>query len=152
MWWLPAGHITLFPGSFVHQHIALPSLHPINSSLSFLFLPPSFVLPGDTEQYPETTVRKYRTLCNVIPSSCDREQYLCLTWNLAWISESDSIPDYCLHWVKWAATMPDGFFSCSGITWLPQTRTKEKYLFHGKRWAGISTPCTLNLESRDLII
>lgn len=49
-------------------------------------------------------------LCNVIPSSCDREQYLCLTSNLAWISESDFLPDYCLHWIKWAATMPDGFF------------------------------------------
>lgn len=65
LWRPPAGHITLFPGSFVHQHIALPSLHPIKSGLSFLFLPPSFVHAGDTEHYPETIFRKYRDLSSV---------------------------------------------------------------------------------------
>lgn len=94
---------------------------------------------------------KIWALSHIISSLWDREQYLCLTLNLAWISESDSLPDYCLHWVKWAATMPD-FFSCFAITWLPRTCKKEKYLFHGKRWARISTPCALNLESWDLIL
>lgn len=65
-------------------------------------------------------------LYHVIPCLWDTEQYLCLTSNLAWISESHSLPDYCLHWVKWASTMPDVFFSCFGIAWLPQTCKKRK--------------------------
>lgn len=54
--------------------------------------------------------RKIWALSRVIPSLWDREQYLCLTSNLAWISESDSLPDYFLPWVKWAARTPDFFF------------------------------------------
>lgn len=57
-WDLLARHVVLFPGSFIHQHMPLPSPHPINGSLSFLYLLSICVHAEDTKLGPETTVRK----------------------------------------------------------------------------------------------
>lgn len=40
---------------FLDQNTALPSLPPISSSLSFLFLHPSFMCADHIEHFPETS-------------------------------------------------------------------------------------------------
>lgn len=64
-WDLLARHVVLFPGFFIHQHMPLPSPHPINCSLTFLYLLSICVHAEDTKFCPETAVRKCGYLSSV---------------------------------------------------------------------------------------
>lgn len=154
-WDLLARRVVLFPGSFVNQHMPLPSPHPINGSLSFLYLLSISVHAEDTKHCPETTVRKCGYLssmrCNPFLLS-DRAASLphfksgmsfrvrSLTWILPAVSKMGC------HDARWVCFSLCYYLAPSNI------QNRKKCPFHSKRWAGISTLCALNLDLRDLII